>query len=150
MSIRGRIRQARFTGAASEAWVSVVVAADHLTQQAEGVFKRHGITGDQYNVLRILRGAGSDGLARGEITGRLMRRSPDTTRMLDRLERAGLVERGPGTEDARLSVARIVDRGLDLLEAVDPEIEEVMATATEPLGERQLQQLARLCDMLVG
>lgn len=149
MGIRSRVRQSRFTSAASEAWVSVVVAGDYLTQLAEDVFRRHGITGDQYNVLRILRGARPDGLARGEITRRVLRRSPDTTRMIDRLERANLVERGSGAADGRLSVARITKRGLSLLERVDPDLEEVMASATAPLTETQLRQLSRLCDGLV-
>lgn len=149
MSIRERIRQRRFTSPASEAWVSVVVAGDHLTQQAEEVFRRHGITGDRYNVLRILRGAHPKGLARGEITRRLMRRSPDTTRMLDRLESAGLVERGRGADDARLSVARITERGLALVEEVDPELERVMQDATARLGAAELRRLAELCDALV-
>lgn len=149
MSISERIQQRRFTSAASEAWVSVIVAADHLTQQAEEVFKRHGITGDQYNVLRILRGARADGLARQDITQRLIRRAPDTTRMLDRLERAGLVERRPGAHDARLSIARITKLGLDLLEELDPEIERLMEEATSPLSPDQRRQLAKLCDALV-
>jgi DNA-binding MarR family transcriptional regulator len=149
MSIRHRVQQTHFTSAISEAWVSLVVAADHLTQQSAGVYKRHGLTSDRYNVLRILRGARPGGFARGEITRRLMRRSPDTTRMLDRLQRDGLIERSPGTDDARLSVARISQRGLAMLELIDPEIEDVMAAAAAPLSQGQLRQLAQLCNALV-
>lgn len=150
MSIAERIQQRHFSSLVSEAWVSVVVAADYLTQQTDEILNSHGITGDQYNVLRILRGAQPDGLARGEITERLMRRSPDTTRMLDRLERAGLVERRPGIHDARLSIARITTPGLELLDTVDPEIERVMEEATASLTPAQLRQLAKLCDALVS
>lgn len=149
MGIRSRIRQQEFSGAAAEAWVSLVVAADHLTRQAEAVFGRHGVTGDQYNVLRILRGAHPTGLARGEITERLMRRAPDTTRMLDRLERTGLVERGRDPDDARRSIASITDAGLRLLEATDPELERSMEAAMGRLSPDQLAPLARLCDALV-
>lgn len=150
MSIAERIQQRHFSSLVSEAWVSVVVAADYLTQQTDEIFNSHGITGDQYNVLRILRGAQPDGLARAEITERLMRRSPDTTRMLDRLERAGLVERRPGIHDARLSIARITTPGLELLDTLDPEIERVMEEATASLTPAQLRQLAEFCDALVS
>lgn len=149
MSIVSRVQQKQFSSAAAQAWVSVVVAGDRLTQEAEAVFGHHGVTGDQYNVLRILRGAYPGGLARGEITQRLMRQAPDTTRMLDRLERAGLVERRRDTEDARRSIAGITREGIQLLERVDPQIERVMEMAMAPLEAAQLEQLARLCDALV-
>lgn len=150
MGIHERLRQRAFRSVEGEAWVSVVVAGEHLSREAEAVFRKHDVTGDQYNVLRILRGAGTGGLARGEITERLMRRAPDTTRMLDRLERAGLVERQRDAEDARRSVARVTKEGLALLEKVDPELERAMREATAPLSRRELRELARLCGALVG
>ncbi|MGH7718740.1 MAG: MarR family winged helix-turn-helix transcriptional regulator [Gemmatimonadaceae bacterium] len=152
MIVREPIRkrgQARINSAAAEAWVSVIGAADYIVQQGEVVFARHGITGDQFNVLRILRGARPDGLPRGEVGRRLLRRSPDVTRMLDRLERRDLIERVRITDDGRLSIARITKPGLALLERVDPEIAAVMSTVTSPLSEAQLRRLARLCDALV-
>jgi DNA-binding MarR family transcriptional regulator len=149
MSLVERIQSRGFPSAVAQAWVSVVIAGDRLTQQAEQLFAEHGITGDQFNVLRILRGADPGGLARGEITQRLMRRAPDTTRMLDRLERAGLIRRVRGTDDARRSIARITGDGLALLERLDPQVEQVMATAMAPLDEAQLRELARLCAALV-
>ena len=150
MTIRDRVRQARFPSPTAAAWVGLVVAADHVTSFTESVCERHGITGDQYNVLRILRGARPNGLARGEITGRLARRAPDTTRMLDRLERGELVQRVRGTDDARRSVARITAAGLRLLERLDPEIEIAMATATAALTRAELRQLWTLCNKLVS
>jgi DNA-binding MarR family transcriptional regulator len=139
-----------FATAAAAAWVSVVVAGDRLSQQAEQVFRQHGITGDQYNVLRILRGARPTGLARAGITQRLLRRAPDVTRMLDRLENNGLIERRRDADDARLSIARITRRGLSLLERVDPEIERTMESATASLRDDQLRQIARLCSELLA
>lgn len=149
MSVHERLLTQGFTGAAAEAWVTVVVAGEHLTQGAEEVFRRNGVTGDQYNVLRILRGAMPGGLARGEITRRMMRRAPDMTRMLDRLERGGLVERGRGTDDARRSVARITPAGRSLLQRVDPELEQAMLAATSALKTAELRELARLCGQLL-
>ena len=150
MTVRNRVRQTRFPSPAAAAWVGLVVAADHVTSFTETVCQRHGITGDQYNVLRILRGARPDGLARGEITARLARRAPDMTRMLDRLERARLVERVRGGDDARRSVARITATGLRLLERLDPDIEIAMATATAALTSAELRQLCTLCNKLVS
>jgi DNA-binding MarR family transcriptional regulator len=149
MSLREQVQQKRFTSVAAEAWVSVIVAGDRLAQQADEVFGRLGITGDQYNVLRILRGARPHGLARGDVTQRLMRRAPDTTRMLDRLERAGLIERSRDPADARRSMARITEDGVTLLDRIDPEIERLMRTATAALDEAELRELARLCDALI-
>jgi len=150
MSVRDRVRQTRFPSPAAEAWVGLVVAADYVTSFTETACANHSITGDQYNVLRILRGAGPDGLARGEITARLARRAPDTTRMLDRLERSRLVQRVRGADDARRSVARITAAGLRLLERLDPEIESAMASATMALTRAELGQLWELCNKLVS
>lgn len=149
MSIEERVRQKQFPSPAAHAFVSVVVAAERLTQEAGDLCERHGITGDQYNVLRILRGVYPDAYSRGEIGGRLMRRSPDITRLLDRLGRQDLVTRERGDEDRRLSLARITPKGLALLERLDPEMELLMERMTAPLGPHELRELVRLCNALV-
>jgi DNA-binding MarR family transcriptional regulator len=149
MGIEERLQPKGFASGAAAAWVSIVATGDHLSGQAEDVFRGYGITGDQYNVLRILRGARPDGLARVGITTRLLRRAPDVTRMLDRLAGSGLIERGRDSSDARLSIARITRRGLALLERIDPVIEQVMKSATAGLNDRQLRELVVLCDRLM-
>lgn len=149
MSIAERVGQTRFRSAAARAFVSVVVAAEHLTAEAGAACAQHGITGEQYNVLRILRGAHPGGHPRREIARRLMRRSPDVTRLLDRLEAQGLVVREQGAEDRRLSMARITRQGLALLGRLDPEMEALMARLTSGLKAAELRELARLCDALV-
>lgn len=149
MSIHERVQQRRFPTLAAQAFVSVVVAAEHLTQEAGDLCAQHGITGDQYNVLRILRGAHPGGYARGEIGRRLMRRSPDVTRLLDRLVRQGLVAREQGEEDRRISLARITPEGLELLQRLDPEMEALMERMIAPLAGEELRQLVRFCDALV-
>ena len=149
MPIRERVQQRRFKSPAAEALVSVVVAAEHFTQQADGLCARHGITGDQMNVLRILRGVHPEGHPRYEVARRLMGRSPDVTRLLDRLERQGLVQRERSGDDGRVSVARITKAGLKLLATIDPELNELMQSVTRPLSQADLRQLARLCDALV-
>lgn len=150
MSIRERIHQRRaFQSLASEAVISLAVAADHLDQVTEGVCERHGITADQYNVLRILRGVHPGGHPRCEIARRMIHRSPDVTRMLDRLERQGAVSRARNPEDRRESIATITRSGLALLERVDPDLEQAHIALTSSLSPPELRRLSRLCDALV-
>ena len=150
MAIRDRIQQRReFVSASAEAAVSLMVAADHLNRVAEAICQRHGITSDQYNVLRILRGVYPAGHARCEIARRMIHPSPDVTRMLDRLVRQRLVSRHRNPEDRRESIASITQAGLSLLERADPDIEGAQDEITSALTEPELRRLSRLCDALV-
>ena len=150
MPIRERIQQGRaFPSLASEAIISLAVAAEHLDQVTEAVCQRHGLTADQYNVLRILRGVHPEGHPRCEVARRMIHRSPDVTRMLDRLCRQGIVSRTRNPDDRRESIATITRAGLALLERVDPDLEQAHAELTAPLSEPELRRLSRLCDALV-
>ena len=150
MAIRDRIQQRReFVSASAEAAVSLMVAADHLNRVAEAICQRHGVTSDQYNVLRILRGVYPAGHARCEIARRMIHPSPDVTRMLDRLVRQRLVSRHRNPEDRRESIAGITQTGLSLLKRVDPDIERAQDEVTSALTEPELRRLSRLCDALV-
>lgn len=110
----------------------------------------HGITHTQYNVLRILRGVHPEGHPRCEVIDRLITRAPDVTRLLDRLERQGLVERGWSKENRRLSIAKITKKGLALLDKVDPDIDAVQRETVAKLSAPDQRSLARLCDRIVG
>ena len=150
MPVRDRIRQHReFRTAAQEAVVSLMVAADHLDRVAEEICQRHGLTADQYNVLRILRGVYPAGHPRCEVARRMIHPSPDVTRMLDRLVRQRVVARSRNPGDRRESVATITRTGLELLEQIDPELERSQAELTAGLSESELRRLSRLCDALV-
>ena len=150
MPIRDRIQQRRaFQSVASEAVISLAVAADHLDQVTEAVCQRHGITADQYNVLRILRGVHPGGHPRCEIARRMIHRSPDVTRMLDRLVRQGVVARSRNPEDRRESIATITRAGLTLLDRVGPDLEQAHVELTSALSDPALRRLSRLCDALV-
>ena len=149
MSIRERLQQRQFGPLADEAVVSLMVTAEHLEQAIAPVWERHGITADQYNVLRILRGVYPDGHPRHEVARRMIHRSPDVTRMLDRLVRQRLVARIRNPDDRRESVATITKAGLALLDRIDPDVHAVLEAATASLGDRDLRQLIRLCDALV-
>lgn len=149
MSIRERLQQRHFATLADEAVVSLLVAAEHLDQLIAPIWERHGITGDQYNVLRILRGAAPGGHPRHEIARRMIHRAPDVTRMLDRLVREGLVARVRNPDDRRESLATITRAGLARLERIDPDVLVVQTSVTASLRERDLKHLVRLCDALV-
>ena len=149
MPIRERLQQRRFRTLADEAVVSLMVAADALEQTAAPVWERHGVTADQYNVLRILRGVYPGGHPRNEVARRMIHRAPDVTRMLDRLVRQHLVARVRNPDDRRESVATITKTGLALLDRVDPDIYATQTAVTATLSERDLRQLVRLCDALV-
>jgi DNA-binding MarR family transcriptional regulator len=149
MSIRSRLQQRAFSGESDETVVSVLVAADHLDQQLAAVITAHGVTTDQYNVLRILRGVHPEGHPRHEIARRMIHRAPDVTRMLDRLLKRKLITRVRDPSDGRLSVARISPAGLALLKRIDPEVEEVQQQATAMLTPAERKELVRLCERLV-
>jgi DNA-binding MarR family transcriptional regulator len=124
-----------FSSLQQEAHLSVVRTASALTDQVEDLLKPYGISSTQYNVLRILRGAGDEGLCRNELRDRMLTRMPDMTRLLDRMEEAGLVTRARERDDRRMVLTRITARGLELLGELD-----------RPVTELHRDQLARLTD----
>jgi DNA-binding MarR family transcriptional regulator len=133
-----------------EALLNVLVAAGHVRDPLEEACRQHGVTGPQFNVLRILRGAQPDGLPRCEIVVRMMDRAPDVTRLIDRLETSGFVERSRSELDGRQSIARITRRGIALLERLDGPVRQVTKKFSERLNEREADQLSELLEKLYG
>lgn len=113
------------TGIEDQIFVAILKTADALSAQAEQLIKASGLTGAQYNVLRILRGAGPDGLPCNGISERMISRDPDMTRMLDRMENRQWITRERQTEDRRVVKARITDEGLKLLKKLDAPVREL-------------------------
>ena len=146
MATGNRARQK--TGAAEQAMVSLLMVAGRVQQALGDVCAARGITHDQYNVLRILRGVHPEGHPRYEIAQRLISRAPDVTRLLDRLEVQGLVERVRSAEDRRLSLSRITDHGLAVLEDLDPDVLAVHESVAAPLSAAERRQLVRLCSAM--
>ena len=126
--------------------VSLLVTAGHVARALDEVCVTHGITHDQYNVLRILRGVHPEGHPRYAIAERLIDRSPDVTRLLDRLGREGLVERSGSDEDRRISISRITDQCMNLLKEIDPRILEVHERFTACFSRDEMHQLATFCE----
>jgi len=118
--IQAEIKQSRpFPSIEEEAFLNVLRTANALSQGASELLKAHDLTLTQYNVLRILRGAGEKGLTAGEVGERMITRDPDVTRLLDRLEKRGLAERWRCTHDRRVVWTRITQTGLDLIAPLD-------------------------------
>ena len=133
-----------FTGPEHEAALSLARTAalfDHMVAEA---LKPHGLTPTQYNALRILRGAEPGGLCRNEVRDRLVARVPDTTRLLDRLEAAGLVVRVREGDDRRFVRSRITDAGLSLLAGLDGLMDALHHRQLGHLGTTKLRSLIAL------
>jgi DNA-binding MarR family transcriptional regulator len=106
-------------------FLALLQAADALTQEAEQFVKTAGLTGAQYNVLRILRGAEPEGLACRAIGERMISHDPDMTRLLDRMEKHGLITRARQTDDRRVVKTRITAQGLRLLKTLDEPVHDL-------------------------
>jgi DNA-binding MarR family transcriptional regulator len=108
-----------------------------------------GLTPNQYNVLRILRGSHPEGLTCSDIADRMISRDPDVTRLLDRLTKRGLVRRERHHEDRRVVLAFITTEGLEGLAKLDAPAGEMAAHVLGPLGTARLQDLRRLLEELI-
>jgi DNA-binding MarR family transcriptional regulator len=141
------IRQTKpFSSPAEEAILNIHRTASILAQLFADTLKPYGLTEIQYNVLRILRGAGKAGLACQEIADRMITRDPDVTRLLDRLESRELVERSRSEEDRRVVVTRITADGLKILSLLDEAARHLPKQALGHLGEKKLNALIGLLE----
>ena len=113
-------------------------------------FKAHGLSGPQYNVLRILRGARGEDLSCQEVGGRMLKRVPDVTRLLDRLEARDLIKRWRCEEDRRVVRTSITDSGLALLTDIDKPLRKVIRSQFRNFDDKKLMQLDRLLDDLLN
>ena len=144
-SLRAEIKQtAPFLSLEQEVFLNLIRTAAELEHALADGLKRYGLTLTQYNALRILRGAGADGLCRNAVRDRMITPVPDASRLLDRLEDAGLVERARGGCDRRFVTARITERGLELLERIDAPLARMHEAQLGHLSRAELRQLADL------
>ena len=140
-TLREEIQQRRpFRSAKQEATLGLLRTADVVRRHFSQVLEPAGITQQQYNVLRILRGAGVDGLPTLSIIDRLLERTPGITRLIDRLEKKGWVERRRDTTDRRQVVCTINAAGLKLLDELDPVMDRAddECMATLEIGEQRM------------
>ena len=145
-TLRSELRQRRaFTSLEQEAYLSVKRTEAALREHFDQVLKPHGISVTQYNVLRILRGAGQGGLCRNEIRDRLIDRMPDVTRLLDRMEETGWITRTRSTEDRRQVSTELTKTGRELVDSLDGP---VAAEHERRLGHMTKTQLRSLIELL--
>ena len=127
-----------------QTFVLLLRAADSLASQGDQLMKANGLTSAQYNVLRILRGAGPEGLPCNAIGERMISRDPDMTRLLDRMEKRELITRERQKEDRRVVKARITDEGLKLLKKMDAPIRELHKSQFAHMTSARLKTLMEL------
>jgi DNA-binding MarR family transcriptional regulator len=129
-----------------QAFVLIQKTADVLAQEGEQFLKNSGLTGTQYNVLRILRGAGPGGLACSDIGEKMISHDPDMTRLLDRMEKRGLITRQRQSNDRRVVKARIAQRGIELLRRLDRPIHLLHKRQFRKVSARRLKELVALLE----
>lgn len=144
-----RIKQKKpFSSLRDEAGVGLLIAADVLRRSWAALVEQGGITSQQYNVLRILRGAGEKGWPTREIAARLMEKSPGITRFVDQLEARGLIERRRSTSDRRQVFCMITQSGLELLGKLDKSVDEWEEWSLSILKEKELKQLVNFLERI--
>jgi DNA-binding MarR family transcriptional regulator len=139
----GNTGKRRIGSREEDAFLDLLRTCDLLSRGLAHLLKSEDISATQYNVLRILRGSPA-GLPCGEIASRMITRDPDVTRLLDRLERRGLISRSRDAKDRRAVVARITPEGLKLLERLDEPIQEGHRKQLGHLGRERLSTLIEL------
>ena len=147
-NLQTELRQRKpFASLEHEAVLAIARTAAVLEHSTAEALKPHGLTPTQYNALRILRGAGDEGLCRNEVRDRLVARVPDATRLLDRLEEMGLVRRAREGDDRRFVRSRITPVGLELLGRLDHAVTELHHRQLGHLGAERLRNLIALLEV---
>ncbi len=136
----------RFASPEEEVSLNILRTAALLEHAVAEHLRPHGLTPTQYNVLRILRGAGEAGLCRNEVGERMLNPVPDVTRLLDRMEDAGLVARDRDARDRRFVTARITPDGLEKLAALDEPVSRMHEELLGHMDENELRRLAQLLE----
>jgi DNA-binding MarR family transcriptional regulator len=147
-NLRAEIKQQKpFDSLEQEVHLNLERTTAVLTHAFGEALKPFDITPTQYNVLRILRGSGPTGLCRNDVRDRMVSQVPDVTRLMDRLEESGLIERERSTVDRRQVAARITAKGLDMLSALDAPVAAIHRDQLGHMSEAQLRTLAELLEL---
>ena len=143
-----RVKEKTYDSSRQVAMINLLVAAGHYRQLLNELCGSYGITYDQYNIMRILHGVHPDGYSRCEIIDRMIERTPDVTRLLDRLARRGFVERVKTETDKRLSVAKITQEGINLLDEMDPKLKKMVKEFSKHIPKKEMKKLSDICSRL--
>jgi DNA-binding MarR family transcriptional regulator len=145
--LQAEIKQTKpFRSLEDEAYLNLLRTADALLRKEVELLKEYGLSPTQYNALRILRGAGDEGVTCGELSDRMLTKDPDVTRLIDRLEARKLLTRARSDQDRRVVRTRITDAGLDVLARLDRPSEEWTRGQLGHLEEAELRELIRLLE----
>src|SRR5688572_3331808 len=148
VSLRSELQQRKaFSSLEQEATLSIARTEAALREPLEELLGAAGVSLTQYNVLRILRGAGPEGLTRNEIRDRLINRMPDVTRLLDRMEDAGWVSRVRETEDRRCVATHLTRSGRSLVDSLDAPVQDEHARRLSHMTRTQLRTLIDLLSI---
>jgi DNA-binding MarR family transcriptional regulator len=131
-----------------EASLHIIRTADLLLQRLAQFLKPHNLSPTQYNVLRILRGAGKEGASCKDVGNRLLARDPDITRLMDRLETRGLLTRGRAGQDRRIVTHALTENGLALVNALDRPIERLNREFMRELSPAKLKTLIAILEQI--
>lgn len=147
LTLQSELKQQKpFSSLEHEAVVSLARTVAVLEHETSEALKPHGLTPTQYNVLRILRGAGEEGLCRNEVRDRMISPMPDTTRMLDRLADMGFLVRAREGDDRRFVLTRITAEGKALIDRLDDVIHGLHRRQLGHLGPERLRALLTLLE----
>lgn len=147
--ILSEIKQTKpFASLEQESIVSLLCTVDHIRRTESGLFAAEDLTEQQYNVLRILRGAGPDGLPTLSVAERLIEHTPGITRLIDRLEAKGLVRRERPARDRRQVYCFITEEGLGVLERLDPAVEQLARRLMQHLSAAQMKVLNEILEKI--
>lgn len=147
LSIQHEIKQSRpFATKSQEAYVALLRTADDSKRHVGEVLEPAGVTLQQYNVLRILRGSGEEGLPTLTVAERMIERTPGVTRLIDRMEKKGWVTRRRCTEDRRRVWCNITPEGLAVLDGLDRPIEGIDDVFEAVLSADEIEQLVEYLD----
>jgi DNA-binding MarR family transcriptional regulator len=145
--LQAEIHQTKpFRSLEDEAYLNVLRTADALLRKETELLKEYGLSPTQYNALRILRGAGSEGVTCGEVSDRMLTKDPDVTRLLDRLERRGLLRRTRSDQDRRVVRTQITTEGLEVLAKLDDPSDRWTRGQLGHMSETELQDFIRLLE----
>lgn len=148
-SLATTLKQNRpFVSLEQETYLSILRTASELSHAVDQFFQPFDITPSQYNVLRILRGAGANGLCRNEISERMVTPTPDMTRLLDRMEKTGWVTRERAEEDRRQVSTHITKFGLELLETLEKPIRDFLARLFDRVAVGDLKTILKFNDQI--
>ena len=148
--LKKRLKQSKFENLDQEVALNLLVSAYFLRSKHDEVMIKFGLTLPQYNVLRILKGVYPEGHPRCEIIDRMIEPAPDVTRIIDRLMKEKLVERFNSTEDKRLSMTRITEKGIKLLDKAHPEVHALGNYISSTLSSSEKKTISDLLEKIYG